>query len=225
MADTKISALPVVTTSAAADSIPIVQGGVTSRIHPGPAGGLDANTVSAYGIGATAAFSAADCNNNTKGGLYYTDTARANDPFPGSQYGIMLVLPSASGLILQVAFSISTLGYCKSRLYNGATWSAWVDGITYFSDGNGGQAPQPKWNTLASTKDGMTIGQEWIEDITSGSNVIAPVASGLYMVEFLTYGTNLSAAPASKTYSANGNSGVQGTMSGGNGRIKWIKVT
>lgn len=44
----KISALPVVTASSAADSIPIVRGGVTSRIHPASGGGLDADTVDGY---------------------------------------------------------------------------------------------------------------------------------------------------------------------------------
>ena len=38
----KISSLTEATASASADSIPIVQGGVTKRIHPGSGGGLDA---------------------------------------------------------------------------------------------------------------------------------------------------------------------------------------
>lgn len=41
----KASAFPLVTASAAADSIPIVRAGVTSRIHPASGGGLDADTV------------------------------------------------------------------------------------------------------------------------------------------------------------------------------------
>lgn len=43
----KISALPVVTASDAADSIPIVRAGVTSRIRPGNGGGLNAGLLGA----------------------------------------------------------------------------------------------------------------------------------------------------------------------------------
>lgn len=81
-----------------------------------------------------------------------------------------------------------------------------------------------RWDSVAASKNAMLVGQPWIEDIAVGANVVAPTGTGTYTLEFLTYGTNLSTAPASRTCIAEGNSGVQGTMAGGNGRIRWRRV-
>lgn len=93
--------------------------------NDGPGSGLNADFLSGAGLGTFAAASAADCNNNTKNGLYYCDASRVNDPYPSSQYSIMLVLAQGASSVLQYAFALSTPGLIRYRYFNGSSWTVW----------------------------------------------------------------------------------------------------
>lgn len=146
MADVKISALTETATSAPADSIPIVQGGVTKRIHPGPAGGLDADTVSGYGIGTTAKSVVGDAIDAIReGGLYCTSGVPTNPPWAGENI-YLLHLNQGTNYSVQVAFrfSGSTTSDVATRTRVNSTWYSWNIGWSTANDGLGGQPPAPK---------------------------------------------------------------------------------
>jgi len=145
MADTKISALPVVTTSAAADSIPIVQGGVTSRIHPGPGGGLDAATVSGYGIGVDVSPTTTNLNSLYKGGKYYYANACTGAPPQNTSAGVVEVIGVSSTVSVQIASICPTTNQPRQFFrFLAAGTGTWFEIFNAYSDGNGGQPPAPK---------------------------------------------------------------------------------
>ena len=81
MADqVKISELPVTTSVSTGDYIPVVEDGITKRVQAGPSGGLDADTVSGYGIGTETAPFVTDLNAITKTGCYSVADNNAQAP-------------------------------------------------------------------------------------------------------------------------------------------------
>ena len=112
MADTvKISELPVATTSAAADSIPIVQGGVTKQIHPGAGGGLAADSVPDCGIGAVGTL-VTDFDTITGDGIFFRTTATpAHGPATDYFVGWQLYVSGNVGYKIQFAKRIGSSGF------------------------------------------------------------------------------------------------------------------
>ena len=173
MADTiKISALPVVTTSAAADSIPIVQGGVTSRIHPGPAGGLDADTVSGAGIGVNAPKILTNLNTAYLGGNYYYAGATATGSPNVSYNGNIDITPYSSTLCIQKAHvfvgSNAIKEYIRILISDSGTW---FEVFNTYSDGNLGAQPAPKPTASTGTPGRCVQG-----------GTTTPTESGTYLV-------------------------------------------
>lgn len=193
MADTiKISALPVVTTSAAADSIPIIQGGVTSRIHPGPGGGLDADTASGYGIGGGTIYS--DFNAVTGNGAHFKTTATpSNAPVALADYfvGTQWYVNNDANYRVQLCHPLSnTTGWFWRRMFN-TTWeTSWHKIWDDVSDGNGGQPPAPKLTTGTPAGGANSPGQGAAASIGAGAIVYysgATNLTGQWFVYNITY--------------------------------------
>ena len=185
MADTiKISTLPVVTTSAAADSIPIIQGGVTSRIHPGPGGGLDADTASGYGIGGGTIYS--DFNAVTGNGAHFKTTATpSNAPVALADYfvGTQWYVNNDANYRVQLCHPLSnTTGWFWRRMFN-TTWeTSWHKIWDDVSDENGGQPPAPKAKAYSS---GLTPGEAVSIALAPGATWTNP--GGVWYVDCLTF--------------------------------------
>jgi hypothetical protein len=179
MADTKISALPVTTTSAAADSIPIVQGGVTKRIHPGPAGGFDANTVSGYGIGTLIASTETDLNNYKTGGKYLTPDVSGMTHVPTNFTSERLFVEvigagSSGSYVLQII----TGAVVRQQILRIFYVTTWYEDIF----GNAGQPPAPKPQVGGA-------GPGYIQQaVYSAPDTVAP-AGGTWMYWYA-YGAN-----------------------------------
>lgn len=143
MADTvKISALPLVTSSSASDDMIIVQGGVTSRIHPGAGGGLAADSVPDCGIGAAGFFynsveswTAHPIN----GGFCFFGPSTTGLPSTGYWKALFSDSYGGDGFVIVVNLASDAV-YVQRR--NGWAWSGvW----NCLSDGlNAGQPPAPR---------------------------------------------------------------------------------
>jgi hypothetical protein len=230
MADiSKISELPVATTSAAADSIPIVQGGVTKRIHPGPAGGLDADTVSGYGIGAAKKLTSIDLDTVRQGGayapgLYGIDVSCTHTPI--ASYGTLVCVGLDEAGSSQLYL---TVGQQRTffRYYSSVAWSAWFELWGSGSDGNGGVAPAPKPSgSYPIAKNSLLPGQSFVEDVTVGANLVAPnISGGTCTLEIQTYEANMGSGATYKYYITACHGGTVDTLAGANSRIKWTRIS
>jgi hypothetical protein len=211
MADTiKVSALPVATTSAAADSIPIVQGGVTKIIHPGPAGGLDAGTVSGYGIGVSASPQmATSLDNYRTSGFFYDPGNLTNSPNGVNAASIIVIAEQNTAWVSQFAiFRFASAGIVfKIRRFN-TTWGAWETVWTPTSDGNGGQPPAPKPTSGTPAGGADAPGQYYSGSVSNASIYNAgPVskATGQWEFSCTTFVSATGVIVAAKTINRIGN--------------------
>jgi len=131
--------------------------------NDGPGSGLDADTVSGYGIGPQDAPLVADLGGGTsiplKNGIYYFGVSCANAPqadMVGTVYCSYTSQSSGRSTQLVVGSGSTYNRRIYTRAYSGGAWSQWDEVWNSYSDGNGGQPPAPKPNLSTNTSPGFT---------------------------------------------------------------------
>jgi hypothetical protein len=149
----------------------------------GPGSGLDADTVSGAGIGATAKFLGDNYDYNNASTLLSGIYRIGNTPThgPGFSYGMMLVMQESTTWMKVVVFSEVSKAIYSRNLVSGVWDSVW----DCVSDGlNGGQPPAPKPSQTTITNGTTTIAAAansgtWLCNSASGVITLKlPQASG-----------------------------------------------
>lgn len=192
MANKKISELATTTTSIGA-YLPIVVGGVTKKIMGGPAGGLDADTVSSSGIGAVAKDIGSDAGalNAWRGnGKFVCLNGSVTDsPFPGASFWFEQSEQGAN-YGYQEARKLTGTTSCLIKFrqrISSTTWSVWIS--IWTGDSTDGAEPAPKVQVGSSS----SVGYGDVVDVASGATYTFP-AGGSWYFEVVTYGATLGGA-------------------------------
>jgi len=200
-----------------------------SASNDGPGSGLDADTVSGYGIGVTNSTNlTTDLNTLGVGGIYVC-SYDVSQHFPIDHNGHVIVLPAASGG--GGYFSQIFISQFNGRMFRrtkqggvflapaGADANGWVSQWDAISDGNGGQPPAPKANRTSAA----TAGYFQIDDYASASqSMYTPYGNGTWKMVVLGYNQTTSIGQVAIVA---GSASVVGTTSQTNTRILWERIS